>query len=216
MAVTRERFNQGMTYDQFKARLAQNRESFEANDRSLQLSDEDLAPFNRLSQPLDVLVIVTETCPDVVMNLPILARIAQATGKLNIRIFLRDDNKDLMAQYMNGPYESVPVFAFFDHNWSQLGVWIERPRSVTAMREERTREIHQRHPEFGPYGGSPGELPEEVRGRLQAAIREMRTATAALYPRETIRDLGEMVDDFSRGTGAGAPQWRGNLAAVPA
>src|SRR5438093_7977536 len=110
MAVTRERFNQGMSYDQFKA-ITTNLKAFEASDANVELSQDDLAPFNRLSSPLDVLVIVTETCPDVVMNLPILDRIARETAKLNLRIFLRDDNKDLMAQYMNGRYQSVPVFA---------------------------------------------------------------------------------------------------------
>src|SRR5947208_12131390 len=85
----------------------------------------------------EVLVLVTETCPDVITNLPILVRIARETGNFEPRIFMRDDNKDLMAQFMNGPYESVPVFAFFDADLTLHGVFIERPPSVTVLPTEK-------------------------------------------------------------------------------
>src|SRR5205823_2792527 len=99
----------------------------------------------------------------------------------NLRIFLRDENKDLMADYMNGPYESVPAVVFLGEDWRDLGVWIERPRSVVELRERRTRELHERNPEFGPYGSAPSDLSEETRSRLSQAIRAMRTETQGLY-----------------------------------
>jgi hypothetical protein len=216
MAVTRERFNTGMTYDQFKAQLKGGPAPFEAIERDVQLSEADLAPFRKLERPLDVVAIVIENCPDVVMNVPIIERIARETGKLKVRIFMRDDNRDLMDLYMNGPYESVPVFAFFDEHWTPVGVFIERPRAVTELRIQKTKEIHENNPEFGPYGGSPSELPEDVRSRLQQAIRAMRAATAPAYARESIRELGQIAEEMARGVGFGNPQWRGNLAAVPA
>jgi hypothetical protein len=213
MAVTRERFAQGMTYDQFKA-MTSNLNAFEKSDQAVQLSDADLAPFKKLSQPVSVLVIITETCPDVVMNLPILDRIARETGKLDLRIFLRDDHKDLMAQYMNGAYESVPVFAFFDSAWNPVGVFIERPRAVTKLREQKAREIYASDPDFGSPDAAPADLSDEVRARLQTAIRQMRADTLGAYARETIRELGEVADEISRGVIQ--PAWRGNLAAVAA
>lgn len=215
MAVTRERFNLGKTYDEFKQGV-RNRDAFESTEGMLALSEADLAPFWGLRDPLDVLVIVTETCPDVVMNVPILARIAKETGKLNVRIFMRDDNRDLMAQYMNGPYESVPVFAFFDPSWTELGAFIERPPSVTDLRQQKTQEIYDLHPEFGTYGSSPSELPEEIRGRLNQAIRQMREDTGQAYARETIRELGNIAREIGHGAAAGLARRWGNLAAVPA
>ena len=213
MAVTRERFTKGQTYEQYKAER-RNRDAYEATERMITLVEADLVPFRALPTTMDVVVVVTETCPDVIMNLPILDRIARETGKLNPRIFLRDDNKDLMAQYMNGPYESVPVFAFFDPDWQQRAVFIERPRAVTEMRTRKTQEIHEDHPEFGPYGGSAVELDEDARNRLQQAIRQMRVDTAPAYARETIRELG----DIARAIGPATTEarWWGNLAAVPA
>lgn len=216
MAITRERFEQGLTYDEFRAQLTRSKESFEKSERHVHLTEADLAPFHALPEGLDVLVIVTETCPDVIMNVPILHRAATATGKLNLRIFLRDQNMDIMADYMNGPYASVPVFAFFNQSWTELGVWIERPGTVTDLRTAKTREIHASHPEFGRSDAPPTDLPDAVRDRLHEAIRRMRAETQAFYARETIRDLGEMMADFRHSPRDGRSRWRGNLVAVPA
>jgi hypothetical protein len=43
MAVTRERFLQGLTYEAFKAQMTRNRDRFDANERRLELDPADLA-----------------------------------------------------------------------------------------------------------------------------------------------------------------------------
>src|ERR687886_2369580 len=140
------------------------RERFDENERSAPLTDADLEAFRRLPAPLHVLVLAEDWCGDVIANLPILGRIANESGKLELRVFLRDQNPDLMDQYLNeGRFRSIPVFAFFDESWRQLGVFIERPRSVTELRDRKRREIYASDPAFGaptdpadrPPGGEP-------------------------------------------------------------
>ena len=109
MAITRERFNQGISYAEVKELMPRNRPRMDQIEGLIKLTDRDLAPWRNLAATYNVLVLVIDPCPDVYTNLPILQRIATESGKLNVRYFMRDDNKDLMAQYMNGPYESVPV-----------------------------------------------------------------------------------------------------------
>jgi hypothetical protein len=128
---------------------------------------------------------------------------------------MRDDNKDLMAQFMNGPYESVPVFAFFDDDFNLHSVFIERPKSVTDLRAQKTAEIHAQNPEFGAVGAPASELPEDARTRLAAAVRDMRAATQDDYIRESIREMRELAGELATSTG-GTAKWRGNLLAVPA
>jgi hypothetical protein len=210
MAVTRERFNEGLTYDEFKAQMTQNQEQFERNEQGLKLSQTDLAPFTSLATPLDVLVIAEDWCGDVVANLPILGRVARESGKLNLRVFLRDQNKDITGQFMNGSFESIPVFAFYGLDWDLRGVWIERPKSVTALRDEKIKAIHEGNPEFGPYGGSATTLPDDARNRLQQALREMRAETSLFHAAETVRELQELVTEVGGGP-QGSPPWRGNI-----
>ncbi|HLY29631.1 MAG TPA: thioredoxin family protein, partial [Ktedonobacterales bacterium] len=109
MAVTAERFAQGMTYDEYTAQMKQNREQFEANEQETTIRPEDVAFFKALPEPLNVLVITEDWCGDALANVPVLGRLARETGTLNLRIFLRDQNLDLADQYLKeGKYRSVP------------------------------------------------------------------------------------------------------------
>lgn len=215
MAITRERFNQGITYAEAKERMPRNRPHMDRIEGLIKLADGDLAPWRDLRETYNVMVLVIDPCPDVYTNLPLLQRIATESGKLNVRVFLRDENRDLMAQFMNGPYESVPVIAFYDQAMDLRSVFIERPKSVTDLRAQKTREIHEANPDFGPVGRTPGEMPEDLRVKYQAEINEMRTATTDFYLGETIRELREIAEELARGA-AGEARWRGNLLGVVA
>lgn len=198
MGITRARFEQGMTYQQYKDSMTRNREPLEANETKVVPTAEELAPFTGLPQPLNVLVLAEDWCGDVIANLPILARLAKDSGKLNLRVFARDadENQDLMAQFMNGEFKSIPVFAFFDEGFNEVGRWIERPASVTALRRDRTHAIYERNPEFGPpvFDGPPSaDLPEEVRLRVSRMIQQMRLDTKDTADHTVIRELGEVV-----------------------
>ena len=208
MVVTQERFNGAMTYAEAREKMPRNRPNMERMEGLIKLTDEDLAPWRALAQSYNALVLVIDPCPDVYTNLPILDRIGTETGKLNMRILMRDDNKDLMAQFMNGPYESVPAVLFLDQAMQLRSVFIERAKSVTALRAERTREIQESDPEF--VGRSPAEMPDEVRARYQAAVNEMRSSTTDFYISESIREFREIAEELGRPAAGEAP-WRGNL-----
>ncbi len=195
MAVTRERFEQGMTYDEFRAQMTRNQERFAANERQLELDPEDLAAFKNLPRPLNVLVIAEDWCGDVINNLPILGRLAAESGKLNLRVFLRDQNPDLMDQYLNqGQFRSIPVFAFFDEQFREIGRFIERPDSVTRRNAERRLEMYARHPEFGSPDASISELPEAIRTQLAEETAAWREEIRPLNNRDVVRELRAIVE----------------------
>src|SRR4051812_6098831 len=126
MSVTAERFAQGLTYEEFKAVMTKNREKLESNERGLDLHAEDLAVFKSLPETFNVLAIGEDWCTDVIDNLPIVARIAAESGKLNLRVFLRDQNLDLMDQFLKeGKHRSIPSIVFFDDQFNEIGRFIE-------------------------------------------------------------------------------------------
>src|SRR5689334_3584628 len=91
MPVTREQFNAGLTYDAYKAQMTRNREQFDQNEKDLQLNSNDEQVFRGLPQRLNVLALAEDWCGDVIANLPIVGRLAEASqGKLNLRVLLRD------------------------------------------------------------------------------------------------------------------------------
>lgn len=194
MAVTRERFEQGMTYDEFKERMTRNQERFAANERQLALDPTDLAAFQHVPQSLNVLVLAEDWCGDVIDNLPILGRIAQESGKLNLRVFLRDQNLDLIDQYLkDGQFRSIPVFAFFDQQFNAIGHFIERPASVTERRATQRREVFAQHPEFGSPDTPVSQLPEDVRVKLMEAMATVRDATRTADSQDVVRALRDII-----------------------
>jgi thiol-disulfide isomerase/thioredoxin len=183
-----------MTYEEYKAQMTRNRERFEENERNFQPTAADLEPFRQLPKPLNVLVLAEDWCGDVIANLPILGRLAAESGKLNLRIFLRDQNLDLMDQYLNrGKFRSIPTMVFFDDDFNEVGRFIERPDSVTELRAKKRQEIFAQHPEFGSPDAPIDQLPEEVRVRLQEAMAAMRAETTPFANAEVVRELQAIV-----------------------
>lgn len=192
MAVTKERFAQGMTYDEYKAQMTRNKEKFEENERTVALPAAELDAIRKAPRT-NVLVLTEDWCGDALANVPTLGRLAKETGRFDIRVFLRDQNDDLMAQYMNGGFKSIPVFAFFDDSFREIGRWIERPASVTERRNARRAQIFASDPRFGSPDGPVDQLPEAVRADLMAALQKMRDEMRPFADAEVIREIREIV-----------------------
>ncbi len=195
--VNRERFESGLTYEQWKAQMTRNRERHDANEQGLALSEADLAPFTSLPKPVNVLMLAEDWCGDVIANTPIVGRIASEVDTLNLRVFLRDQNEDLMNAYLKeGKYKSIPTVVFFDDDFNELGRWVERPASVTKLREEKRQALYRDNPEFGSPNDPVDKLPEDARIRLTQSIAAMRDETKPFADSEVVRELGELVAGF--------------------
>ena len=194
MTLDQARWDKGTTYDAFKAAMTRNQERFAENEGRVALDPETVRTFKSLPKPLRVLALAEDWCGDVVANLPILGRLAKEVPTLDVRIFYRDQNLDLMERWLNqGKYQSIPVFVFFDENFRELGHWIERPASVTERRAAERKKIFAAHPEFGSPDAPVDQLPEDVRTRLQAELQKMREGMVSFANAEVQRELRELV-----------------------
>ena len=195
MAFDQQRFSTGLTYEEYKDQMTRNRDRVDANEARVTIDPADLQAFRGLIGPIHVLALAEDWCGDVIANLPVLGALARESGTLDVRIFLRDQNKDLMERYLkDGKYESIPVFAFFDDTFEEIGVFTERPETVTERRAAQRKQIHAEHPEFGEFGGSVDSLADDVRAKLTAEITRQREDDVAWSNREVIRALRGIVE----------------------
>jgi hypothetical protein len=197
MGVTRERFEQGMSYEAFKAQMTRNQERLAETERTLALPEEELAFFQGLEQPLHVLVLAEDWCGDVINNLPVLARVAEDSGKLNLRVFLRDQNLDIMDQYLNqGKHRSIPVFVFFDQDFRELGYFIERPAAMTSLMDQAVGELFANDPAMQGVerGTSPALMPEAARARMGQFFGEFRARTRADSDRAVLQEIRAIIE----------------------
>ncbi|HEU5346325.1 MAG TPA: thioredoxin family protein [Ktedonobacterales bacterium] len=194
MAITHERFEQGLTVEQYIAQMTQNRDTFERNQAQAALRPEDVAFFERLPQSINTLIITEDWCGDALANVPVLAALAERTGKLNLRLFLRDQNLDLADQYLKeGKYRSVPVFVFFDQQMRELGHFIERPADATAEMRAATERLAAEHPELPDLTASFDTLSDEARRLRAQSLRELRASRSAAWTAMLLDDIERLL-----------------------
>jgi len=184
--VTSERFEAGLTWPKYLEQIKRNKTKFQYNYDETPLPDESAGAFRRLAElpngPARVLVLGEDWCPDVFRGMPVMVRIAEAAG-IELRIFPRDDNLDIMGEFLNGgEHQSIPVFVFYTANHEYICHWTERPTKANAEipemrklfdgldREKDMQEMRRRNDEFqqGPMWGSwREETVSEVRALLE-------------------------------------------------
>ena len=127
IVVTKERFGQGMTAAEYIAQMSMNKERFLAALDSTAITPRDAQVLARFPATRRILVITEDWCGAAIASLPVVIKLAERMPSIETRIFLRDENADLMDQFLkNGLYRSIPVFVFFDENMHELARFIER------------------------------------------------------------------------------------------
>jgi Thioredoxin len=135
--VTPERFEQGLTLPQYLEQMRMNRERFV---QLMQAADRD-GSLTRPGRKLNVLVITEDWCGDGIDNLPVLARMLEGHPHIQMRVFLRDRNPDVMEQFLkHGRYRSIPVFAFLDEAMNEVARFTERAPVAEPRRAPRSPE----------------------------------------------------------------------------
>src|SRR5215475_1363480 len=96
--ITPERYNSGISYEQWMKDIDRNQDKFEQNYGSATLNADDVAAIKALmakeNGPAKICAIGEPWCPDVFRGLPVAAKLAEATG-LDLKIFFRDQNIDM-------------------------------------------------------------------------------------------------------------------------
>jgi Thioredoxin len=126
--LTKARFAEGLTLSQYLAGMRMNRDHFQRALDAATVRPEDARALDRLGRPTRLLVITEDWCGTSLAYVPAVAKLVASRPDIEMRIFLRDDNPDVMDQFLKrGVYRSIPVFAFFDDDMNELARFIEQP-----------------------------------------------------------------------------------------
>ena len=174
--VTPERYSQGMTYDQYMDTVKVNKARIEEYYANVSLDSEQTARLQELASqengPARMMVIGEDWCGDVVRELPVLARVAEAAG-LELRIFPRDENHDIMNEFLKeGLYMSIPVAVFYDQGHEYICHWIERSEAANREQGEIEAAIRSEQPDI-----SDQDFGRQRRARTAARAGDWQKAT---------------------------------------
>jgi Thioredoxin len=133
-----------------------NRQRMKRLDKVGVLSDELINAIQRIQIPISFLVITEGWCGDSAQNLPYIHKIAEAgQGKIKEYYFLRDENPELMDQFLTNGGRAIPkLIAIHQETGEVLFTWGPRPLQIqewhyqmrqenSLTKEELGIELHQ-------------------------------------------------------------------------
>ena len=158
--ITKEQFDNGYTYSEYRKlseELANNGETtgpyteehaefsklnwqrMKRLDKTLDLDDEITEKLSKIPCPVNWLLITESWCGDAAQNVPILNKMAEASPNVNLRLILRDENLDIMDQFLTNGSRAIPKLIVLDGDMNEIGTWGPRPSTIQEMVMENKR-----------------------------------------------------------------------------
>tara|TARA_R110000787_G_scaffold7987_5_gene26869 strand:- start:1180 stop:1767 length:588 start_codon:yes stop_codon:yes gene_type:complete len=102
-------------------------------DKTIKLSEETITTAKNSSKPVTWLLLTEGWCGDAAQTLPIINKIANESDQIDLKIILRDENEELMNQFLTNGGKSIPKLIALDQNNEVLSSWGPRPTVATKM-----------------------------------------------------------------------------------
>ena len=146
MALTEEKFDQGMSTQEYIDQIKVNKQPFLDIYQALDVPAKARAQFDGLAEPLRLAVFTADWCGDAVSTTPIILRMAESRSKLSVKVFNRDDELDLTNSFLpENRAGTVPVFVVLDSSMKEIARFVETANelvpAIDAMDDTIAQEV---------------------------------------------------------------------------
>lgn len=115
-----ESFEKGLTFEKYIERLDYHKDAFQHIYNNFTVPAEDEATLS--NKNVRIIALAAEWCGHCMLNIPILLRITEKAN-IPIRFLVRDDNLDVMDNYLTNGKRYIPIFVFIDQDGNEVGKW---------------------------------------------------------------------------------------------
>jgi thiol-disulfide isomerase/thioredoxin len=103
-------------------------------DKQTKLSEETLTKTQRIQKDFTWLVLTESWCGDAAQTLPVINKFAEANEKIALKVVLRDENEDLMNQFLTNGSKSIPKLIVVENESKKVvGSWGPRSEKAAKM-----------------------------------------------------------------------------------
>ena len=154
--ITNETIAQSMDYEQYRAFITERLENNQSTgtnhseamvgytdlndkrmkrlDKTVKLTEETLAALQSIETPVIWLVLTEGWCGDAAQSVPIMAKMAAETPNIDLRLILRDENLDIMDEFLTNGGRSIPKLIVLNKATLEvLGSWGPRPEAAQKL-----------------------------------------------------------------------------------
>lgn len=105
-------------------------------DKTMKVVDDVKLKLINLDKKYTWLVISESWCGDAAQILPILNKMSEVTDNVNLRIVLRDENSDLINQFLTNGSKSIPIVIILEEDLKVINTFGPRPNAARKIVEE--------------------------------------------------------------------------------
>ena len=138
--VNKERFLAGKSYRDFLQNADEYAELYEHHYKRTCITERDSQLLKKLEK-LNILVLTEIKCPDSVTVLPVVQKWSESLDGIKMRILARDENLDIMDNYLTNGGRAIPKLIFLDETFNEIGHWGPRPVDIQAFYEKHREQI---------------------------------------------------------------------------
>lgn len=102
-------------------------------NKTVVLSESLKVAINQIQFPQTWYVLTEAWCGDAAQNIPVLAAIAKLNPLIDLQLLLRDENLDIMDQYLTNGGRSIPKLIGADGEFNEIFNWGPRPAGAQLM-----------------------------------------------------------------------------------
>ena len=110
-------------------------------DKTQQLETHIIEKLQNLEKPQIWLIIAEGWCGDAAQIVPVLAKMAEQSDKIDLKIVLRDDHDALMSRFLTNGGKAIPKLLLIDaQTRSLINHWGPRPQEAYQLVENYKKE----------------------------------------------------------------------------
>ena len=118
-------------------------------NKTLKISDESKKVIENFSKETTWLVLTESWCGDAAHMMPVMNKIAKLNDNIDLKVVLRDQNKELMNQFLTNGNKSIPKLHLIDNQSDEVvNSYGPRPTDATKLVNEYKSKHGKLTPEF--------------------------------------------------------------------
>jgi thiol-disulfide isomerase/thioredoxin len=142
-------FHTGFDFESYLHKLGDDGLKFTSRFEKMVLQEDLVTILAGLGNSLKILALSEPWCPDCVLHIPLLAKMADVSPHVQLMIFPRDQDERLSEHLALVGKKVIPAALFMDGDFHEIGRWYERPAVVQNLfrtaGEEELKEIKRKY-----------------------------------------------------------------------
>jgi len=156
--IAEEVWQKGLPIDQYIEKMEYFKKEMKQRVAEVYITSSEFQRLKNFPEKRKILVLSDARCKDSLMNLPIVAKLVEASPLIEMKLYFRNENTQLWDYFYQNGIKNIPIIWIMKEDYTFCGVWVERPKAAYRMIDEWMKS----HPEYS-FIKNDESLSDEIR-----------------------------------------------------